>query len=252
MWRESTVQLVIMRSALRFFGLLLVLAGTWLGACDSLAADAATPKRVLLIHSFGRDFAPYDTIASVFRTELAKRSSQPIVLFEATLDAGRPVTNEEERAFLEYLRARFAGQAPDLVVTIGPPAARFYLAHRDQLFPSIPLVMAALDERLARGAALRANDAAVVGKVDLPQPVREHLSAPARYDHDRRRHRRIEARAVLAERSCRERRRRSRTSKLPVAQRSLVRSDERAGRQLAAQLGSALRPADSRCGGRPA
>lgn len=158
-----------MRSALRFFGLLLFLAGTWLGACDSIAADAATPKRVLLIHSFGRDFAPYDTIASVFRTELAKRSSQPIALFETTLDAGRPVTNEEERAFLEYLRARFAGQAPDLVVTIGPPAARFYLAHRDQLFPPVPLVMAALDERLARGAALRANDAAVIGKVDLPQ-----------------------------------------------------------------------------------
>ena len=158
-----------MRSALRLLLLLAVLAGTWLGACDSFIANAATPKRVLLIHSFGRDFAPYDTIASVFRTELARGFPEPIVLLEATLDAGRPVTKEEEAAFLEYLRARFAGQPPDLVVTIGPPAARFYLAHRDQLFPSIPLVMAALDERLARGAALRANDAAVVGKVDLPR-----------------------------------------------------------------------------------
>jgi signal transduction histidine kinase len=158
-----------MRSALRFLQFLAVLAGTWLGACDSLAADAATPKRVLIIHSFGRDFAPYDTIASVFRTELARGSPDPIVLFEATLDAGRPITDEEERAFLDYLKARFAGLAPDLVVTIGPPAARFYLAHRDRLFPSIPLVMAALDERLARSAVLRATDAAIIGKVDLPR-----------------------------------------------------------------------------------
>ena len=158
-----------MRSALRFLQLVAVLAAIWLGACDSFAADAATPKRVLLIHSFGRDFAPYDTIASVFRTELARGSSEPIVLFEATLDAGRPITDEEERAFLDYLKARFAGPAPDLVVTIGPPAARFYLAHRDQLFPPIPLVIAALDERLARGAALRPKDAAIVGKVDLPR-----------------------------------------------------------------------------------
>jgi signal transduction histidine kinase len=158
-----------MRSALQFFRLLAVLAATWLGASACLAADVATPKRVLLIHSFGRDFAPYDTIASVFRTELARGFPDPVVLFETTLDAGRPVTREEERAFLEYLRARFAGPAPDLVVTIGPPAARFYLAHRGQLFPSIPLVMAALDERLAKGAVLRTNDAAVVGKVDLPR-----------------------------------------------------------------------------------
>ena len=158
-----------MRSALRFLQLLAVLAGTWLGACDALAADPATPKRILLIHSFGRDFAPYDTIASVFRTELAKGFPGPIALSETTLDAGRPVTNEEEAAFVEYLRARFASPAPDLVVTIGPPAARLYLAHRDRLFPSAALVMAALDERLARGAVLRPNDAAVVGKVDLPR-----------------------------------------------------------------------------------
>jgi signal transduction histidine kinase len=158
-----------MRSALRFLQLLAVLAGVWLGVCDALAADPATRKRILLIHSFGRDFAPYDTIASVFRTELAKGFPGPIALSETTLDAGRPVTNEEEAVFVEYLRARFASPAPDLVVTIGPPAARFYLAHRDRLFPSAALVMAALDERLARGAVLRPNDAAVVGKVDLPR-----------------------------------------------------------------------------------
>jgi signal transduction histidine kinase len=158
-----------MRPAHRILQLLVLLAGSWLGAYDALAADAATPKRVLLIHSFGRDFAPYDTITAVFRTELARRFSGPIILSETTLDAGRLVTSEEEGAFLEYLRARFASPAPDLVVTIGPPAARFYLANRDRLFPSAALVMAALDERLARGAVLRPNDAAVVGKVDLPQ-----------------------------------------------------------------------------------
>lgn len=158
-----------MRVPLRLLALLVVLSGTWLGACDSLAADAATPKRVLLIHSFGRDFAPYDIITAVFRTELAGKFSAPIILSEAALDAGRPVSEEEERAFSEYLKARFAEPAPDLVVTIGPPAARFYLAHRDRLFPTAPLVMAALDERLARSAPLGPTDAAVVGKVDLPR-----------------------------------------------------------------------------------
>ncbi|MCC6642703.1 MAG: sensor histidine kinase [Deltaproteobacteria bacterium] len=157
------------RSVLGLLPLLALFAGTWFCARDGIAAQTATPKRVLLIHSFGRDFSPYESATSVFRSELAKRLPEPIVLFEATLDAGQPVSEEEERTFVAYLRVRYAGRAPDLVVTIGPPAARLFLTHRDQLFPSTPLVMAALDERLARGAALRPNDAAVVGKVDLPR-----------------------------------------------------------------------------------
>src|SRR5262245_59890886 len=85
--REDAFGFEIMRCTLRFLLLLAVLAATSLGVCDGLAADAATPKRVLIIQSFGRDFAPYDTITSVFRTELARASSEPIVLFEATPDA---------------------------------------------------------------------------------------------------------------------------------------------------------------------
>lgn len=41
----------------------------------ALSAEAAGPKRVLILHCFGRDFAPYDTITSVFRTDLARRSA---------------------------------------------------------------------------------------------------------------------------------------------------------------------------------
>jgi signal transduction histidine kinase len=134
------------------------------------AIDAATPepRHVLLIHSFGRDFAPYDTISSVFRSELARGSTAPVVIAEATLDAGRGSTDKAQQAFFEYLSARFEGAAPDLVVTLGPPAARFYFAHRDELFPATPLIVGAIDERFARNFPLRTGDASVLGKVDLP------------------------------------------------------------------------------------
>jgi signal transduction histidine kinase len=160
---------MILRLPSRVLHRVAALAVASLAVCVCLAAAAATPKRVLILHSFSRDIAPYDTIAAVFRTELARGFPEPIAFFEAALDAGRPVTKEEEAALFGYLRARFADSAPDLVVTIGPPAARFYLEHRNELFPATPLVMAALDERLARGAPLRASDAAVVGRVDLPR-----------------------------------------------------------------------------------
>lgn len=148
-----------------------VLAGIGLAALAigmALPADAATPKRVLIVHSFGRDLAPYNTITSVFRTDLARRSKEPIVFVEANLDYSRALGESEERAFVEYLRSRFDGMPPDAVVTVGPPAARFYVRNRADLFPGSRLVIGALDERLAKQLELQPTDAVVAGQVNLP------------------------------------------------------------------------------------
>lgn len=134
----------------------------------ALGAQAAVPQRVLIFHSFGRDFAPYDTIASAFRTDLAQRSSVPITFIEANLDFMRATNDEQARAFVDYLATRFDDGPPDAVVTMGGPAARFYLRHRDALFPGTPMVMGALEERFARQAALRPVDAVVAEKADVP------------------------------------------------------------------------------------
>ena len=157
-----------MRTALRRLRLLVVAALALSGAFACLAANAAEPKSVLLIYSFGRDVGPFDTVASRFRTELVKASPEPIVIFEATLDAGRSAPREGEQAFVAYLRDRYAGTAPDLVVTLGAPAAHFYLDHRDRLFAATPLIVASVEERFARVAELRAQDAAVVSRLDFP------------------------------------------------------------------------------------
>lgn len=137
----------------------------------ALGAEAAGSKRVLILHSFGRDFAPYDTIVSVFRTDLARRSPETITFVDANLDFRRKADVNEESTFLDYLRSRFDDAPPSVVVTIGPTAARFYLRHRAGLFPDTPLVIGALDERLARQIERRPGDAVVAGRVDLPRLV---------------------------------------------------------------------------------
>lgn len=146
-----------------------------LALCFALGAEAATPRRVLILHSFGRDFAPYDTITSVFRTELARRSAEPVVFVEANLDFSRAPNEREERVLVEYLRSRFEDSPPNVVVTIGPPAGRFYVRHRAELFSSTPLVIGALDERLARQVAISPNDAIVAGQLNLPGLVENIL-----------------------------------------------------------------------------
>jgi hypothetical protein len=82
-------------------------------------------------------------------------------VYDLSLDAEQTTGSDDPQPFLELLRHRFAGSRPDVVVTIGPPAAAFYLQNRDKIFPETPLVIAGLDERLARKSALRAGDAVV-------------------------------------------------------------------------------------------
>src|SRR5262249_6394102 len=52
-------------------------------ACQ--AALGADPKRVLIIDSFGRDFAPWNEYAKRFRADLDREWSEPIDLYETSL-----------------------------------------------------------------------------------------------------------------------------------------------------------------------
>ena len=50
---------------------------------EGKGADAPRVRRVLILHSFGRDFAPFNALSSSFRTALAGQSATPIEFFEA-------------------------------------------------------------------------------------------------------------------------------------------------------------------------
>ena len=52
-------------------------------------AFAETPKRILILDSFGRDIAPFNTAVSTFRTTVAKELGEPVDIYEASLDAAR-------------------------------------------------------------------------------------------------------------------------------------------------------------------
>ena len=141
------------------------------------APQAATPEpaRVLLLHSFGENFSPWNTVSARFRTELIRRSTQrPIDLYEVSLQL-RIQQPQDQRAFLDYLRALYADRDPDLVVAIGAPAARFFQRYRAQLFPSTPLLIGSADIRTFRAGALNATDTAVVGIRPRPRLIKGRL-----------------------------------------------------------------------------
>jgi signal transduction histidine kinase len=126
------------------------------------AADAAEPHRVLLLHSFGPDFSPWNTITPRFREDLRKQSAYPIDLYEASLQAERfgESPAPEEGPFIEYLNALFPARDLRLIVAMGAPTTRFVLRNRPRLFPSSPLLIASSDVRTYSDLTLTANDTA--------------------------------------------------------------------------------------------
>ena len=121
-------------------------------------AWAAEPKRVMLLHSFGRDFKPWSEYAKAIREELDRHSRWPLDLHEHSLEIARSGDENPEGPFVEYLRALFAKRQLDLIVSIGAPAAAFVQRHRQQLFPTTPMLLAVVDQRRVQYSVLTAND----------------------------------------------------------------------------------------------
>jgi signal transduction histidine kinase/ABC-type uncharacterized transport system substrate-binding protein len=127
-------------------------------------AAFSQPKRVLIVHSVGRDFSPWDDYARNIREQLKLQSKDPIDIFEVSLSTARfPDGNED--AFVSYLNAVFSERKLDLIMTIGGPAARFFQQNRQRIFPSIPALYAALAQRMSSNAP--ATDAMVSVTVDI-------------------------------------------------------------------------------------
>ncbi len=114
----------------------------------ALSAGAATPKRVLIVHSFGNVAPPFTTHSTAFETELTAKMGEPVDLDEVSLDVTRYASLDMEEALIALMHARQTHWQPDLVVPIGSPAGIFVAQHRDRLFPaSTPVIYAGMDKR---------------------------------------------------------------------------------------------------------
>ena len=140
-----------------------------------LQPAAAEPRRILLLHSYGPNFASWSAVSGQFREELIKRASDPIDLYEASLETARLAQTRDELPFVEYLRSLFPGRDLDLVVAMGAPATRFVQRYRAQIFASTPLLITGTDARFVNETALTTKDAAVASTLELPRLIENIL-----------------------------------------------------------------------------
>ncbi len=133
-------------------------AAAILGTSTRGQADAES-KHVLILHSFGLRFKPWTVYAEAIRAEISRRRS--VDFQDHSLVTARLSDDKSDRPFVEYLHALNAGQPPDLIMSIGAPAANFVQRHRKELFPNTPMVLTAVERRRVDFDKLGENDTVI-------------------------------------------------------------------------------------------
>jgi hypothetical protein len=105
---------------------------------------AAQPKRIIVLYSYGQHFQAWATWGKAIRTELNQQSSWPLDIQEYSLVTARNGDEAAEAKFADYLKTLYAQQPPDLIVALAAPAARFVQRYRADLFPTTPMLLAAV------------------------------------------------------------------------------------------------------------
>lgn len=143
----------------------------------------AESKQILVLHSFGREFKPWSEYARAIRQELTRQSPWPLDIQEHALVTAKSSDEDPEAAFVRYLDALFSKRRPDLIVSIGAPAAGFVQKHRSQLFPTSPMILTVVDQRRVQYAALGPNDTVVAVAIDYYAAIRNILQVLPDTDH---------------------------------------------------------------------
>lgn len=138
---------------------ILLVAAALMSLCSEGAAS--DHKQIMILHSIGREFRPWNEYARAMRAEFARQSSWQLDIQEHSLVAARSTDTHPEAQFIEYLRALYSGQPPDLIIAVGAPAASFIQRYRQQMFPSAPVLFTTLEARRIDYSKLAATDTVV-------------------------------------------------------------------------------------------
>jgi signal transduction histidine kinase len=158
--------------------------------CLLLLANLATAgevsgkgRRVLVLHSFGQDFAPYVDFSLAFRSTLNTRLGPGIEYLDVSLLTVKSDGSTEDEPLLTYLTALVSQDRPDVTIALGAPAVRLSQRYREQIFLDTPLILSAFDERLLRDDSLTENDAVVALRNDVTGLVENILQVLPDTEH---------------------------------------------------------------------
>jgi PAS domain S-box-containing protein len=102
--------------------------------------ESGASTRILVLHSERLELPASLRFDEGVRAALAAGAEGPFDVFSESLDTTRFPTADDRRATSEYLRRKYAGRNPELIISIGDAAREFLVRHRASLFPGTPII----------------------------------------------------------------------------------------------------------------
>jgi hypothetical protein len=111
---------------------------------NPLAAEP--PRQEILVLDQSSAGLPFNTaLAAAVRSTVNAGSKSPVSFYYEHLDANRFFGREYENEIVQFLNAKYRERHAGIVITVGVSALDFMARRREQLWPSVPIVFAAID-----------------------------------------------------------------------------------------------------------
>jgi PAS domain S-box-containing protein len=151
------MQFLLSRSRpLAYFALFWV---AWCNAAISgrLEASSTLKKTVLVLYGDRLSIPAMKTTEQGLMAGLSRRQPEDLEIFSEYLDLARFPAAQYGDDLVRYLHTRYAARKPDVVIAVASSALELAVTHRDELFPSVPIVFANVDLREMEGPEMPPN-----------------------------------------------------------------------------------------------
>jgi PAS domain S-box-containing protein len=118
----------------------------WCAAfCGRLEAISTQKKAVLVLYGDRLSIPAMKATEQGLMAGLSRGQPEDLEIFSEYLDLGRFPAARYGDDLVRYLHTRYAARKPDVVIGVGSSALGLAVAHRDELFPGVPIVFANVD-----------------------------------------------------------------------------------------------------------
>jgi hypothetical protein len=123
--------------------------------------------RVVILHGADILLPASIIVDQAIRDAFLAEANREIEFFSEDLDALRLPGAGFETAFVEYLRKKYEGRTPDIVIAVYAPALELARQHRPEFWPDAPLVFCCVPDDLIRRRYLGPRTTGVCLTYDL-------------------------------------------------------------------------------------
>src|SRR5499426_2800724 len=150
---SARVRLKLIRTAALLFWIVVLIA-----PLVARAQQSASPKRVLVLYWYGKDFPANVRFDRSFQAALQSAPDGTVEYYPEYLESDRFPGESQAQGLRDHLQRKYADRTIDVVVAAGGPALEFLLKNRHGLFTKTPIVFIMssypVKEELAAGPGL--------------------------------------------------------------------------------------------------